>query len=280
MDTPQSLLKRYFGYDAFRPGQREVIDHILNGEDVLAVMPTGAGKSVCYQIPSLLFRGVTIVISPLISLMKDQVDALSQAGIHAAYVNSSLSPDRQDAVLENAENGKYKIVYVAPERLETDAFRTLIGKLDVSMVAVDEAHCVSQWGHDFRPSYTKIAEMTALLPSRPVVAAFTATATPHVREDITRLLKLRRPFALTTGFNRENLYFEVEKPRNKTDALLEYLEKTKASPELSTPPQGKRWIPCARGLTAAGIRPQGITQEFRKRNGPKIRTISFTTASM
>ncbi|QNK42167.1 DNA helicase RecQ [Caproicibacter fermentans] len=225
MDTPQSLLKRYFGYDAFRPGQREVIDHILNGEDVLAVMPTGAGKSVCYQIPSLLFRGVTIVISPLISLMKDQVDALSQAGIHAAYVNSSLSPDRQDAVLENAENGKYKIVYVAPERLETDAFRTLIGKLDVSMVAVDEAHCVSQWGHDFRPSYTKIAEMTALLPSRPVVAAFTATATPHVREDITRLLKLRRPFALTTGFNRENLYFEVEKPRNKTDALLEYLEK-------------------------------------------------------
>lgn len=227
MDTPQSLLKRYFGYDEFRPGQREIIDKIRNGEDVLAVMPTGAGKSVCYQIPSLLFHGVTIVISPLISLMKDQVDALSQTGINAAYINSSLSSGQQYTVLENAESGKYKIVYVAPERLETDTFRELIGKLDVSMIAVDEAHCVSQWGHDFRPSYTKIAGIAALLPSRPVVAAFTATATPQVREDIIRLLKLRRPFTLTTGFNRENLYFEVAKPRNKAATLLQYLEENK-----------------------------------------------------
>ncbi|TQI68305.1 DNA helicase RecQ [Clostridium sp. KNHs216] len=227
MDNPQTLLKRYFGYDAFRPGQQEIIDKILRGEDVMAVMPTGAGKSVCYQIPSLLFRGITIVISPLISLMKDQVDALSQAGIHAAYINSALSSGQQYAVFENAENGKYKIVYVAPERLETENFRELIEKLNVSMIAVDEAHCVSQWGHDFRPSYTKIAEMIALLPSRPVVAAFTATATPQVRADIVQFLQLRQPFTLTTGFDRANLYFEVEKPRNKTAALLEFLDKHK-----------------------------------------------------
>ena len=223
----QKLLKRYFGYDEFRPGQQEIIDKILNGEDVLAVMPTGAGKSLCYQIPALLLRGVTIVISPLISLMKDQVDALSQAGIRAAYVNSTLSSAQQDAVMKNAQNGEYKIVYAAPERLETGSFRELVGKLDVSMVAVDEAHCVSQWGHDFRPSYTKIAEMTALLPSRPGVAAFTATATPQVRDDIVRLLNLRHPFTLTTGFDRKNLYFEVVKPKNKTAALLQYLEKNK-----------------------------------------------------
>jgi ATP-dependent DNA helicase RecQ len=226
-ENPQSLLKRYFGYDAFRPGQLEIIETILHGEDVMAVMPTGAGKSVCYQIPSLLFPGVTLVISPLISLMKDQVDALSQAGIRAAYLNSALSPAQQSMVLENADNGKYKIIYAAPERLETESFRELIGKLTISMIAVDEAHCVSQWGHDFRPSYTKIAAMIALLPSRPVVAAFTATATPQVREDIVRFLQLRQPFKLTTGFDRANLYFAVEKPRNKTGALLEFLSRHK-----------------------------------------------------
>ena len=223
MDHPQQLLKRYFGYDAFRPGQEEIIEQILRGRDVLAVMPTGAGKSVCYQIPALLLGGVTVVVSPLISLMKDQVDALSQAGIRAAYVNSALSPGQQETVLGNAANGRYQIVYVAPERLETAEFCGLLQTLSVSMVAVDEAHCVSQWGHDFRPSYTKIAEVTASLPSRPVVAAFTATATPRVRDDIVRLLHLRQPFLLTTGFNRENLFFAVEKPRKKTAALLEFL---------------------------------------------------------
>ena len=227
MNKAQALLKRYFGYDEFRPGQQEIIDKILHGKDVLAVMPTGAGKSVCYQIPSLLFNGVTIVISPLISLMKDQVDALIQAGIPAAYINSALSSRQQDEVMENAENGKYKIVYAAPERLETDSFRKLVSRLDVPMVAVDEAHCVSQWGHDFRPSYTKIADIIALMPSRPVVAAFTATATPRVRDDIIKLLHLRQPFTLTAGFDRKNLYFEVAKPKNKTAALLQYLDKNK-----------------------------------------------------
>lgn len=227
MNNTQALLKRYFGYDEFRIGQQDVIDKILSGEDVLAVMPTGAGKSLCYQIPSLLLRGITIVISPLISLMKDQVDTLSQAGIKAAYINSSLTSDQQYAVIENAKNGEYKIVYVAPERLETESFRSLIKSLDVSMIAVDEAHCVSQWGHDFRPSYTKIAEMTALLPIRPVIAAFTATATPQVKDDIVRLLNLRHPFTLTTGFDRKNLYFEVSKPKNKTAALFQYLRENK-----------------------------------------------------
>lgn len=223
MENTQTLLKRYFGYDAFRSGQSEIIDRILGGEDVLAVMPTGAGKSLCYQIPSLLLNGVTVVISPLISLMKDQVDALSQVGIKAAYLNSSLSPAQKAAAVVNARSGKYKILYVAPERLETESFRELVSSLDISMIAVDEAHCVSQWGHDFRPSYTKIAEMTAMLPSRPVIAAFTATATPQVKQDIVRLLKLRQPFTLTTGFDRANLYFEVKKPKNKTAALLGYL---------------------------------------------------------
>lgn len=227
MENTRALLKRYFGYDEFRAGQQEIIDKILNGEDVLAVMPTGAGKSLCYQIPALLSGGITIVISPLISLMKDQVDTLSQAGIQAAYINSSLTSGQQYEVVENAKNGKYKIVYVAPERLETENFRGLIKSLDVSIIAVDEAHCVSQWGHDFRPSYTKIAEMTTLLPSRPVMAAFTATATPQVKNDIVRLLNLNHPFVLTTGFDRKNLYFEVVKPKNKTAALLQYLEKNK-----------------------------------------------------
>ncbi len=227
MDQAQALLKRCFGYDAFRPGQREIIERIGNGEDVLAVMPTGAGKSVCYQIPAMLSRGVTIVVSPLISLMKDQVDALTQAGIPAAYLNSSLSPAQQDAAMERAENGAYKIIYAAPERLESERFRAWLMRLDIPLVAVDEAHCVSQWGHDFRPSYTKIADAVAALPSRPVVAAFTATATPRVKEDIVRLLGLRRPFLLTTGFDRPNLYFAVEKPKSKTDALLRTLQTKK-----------------------------------------------------
>ncbi len=190
-------------------------------------MPTGAGKSICYQIPALLLSGVTIVISPLISLMKDQVDTLSQTGIPAAYINSSLTVKQIDLVVENAKLGKYKILYLAPERLDTGNFIEIIKSLDISMIAVDEAHCVSQWGHDFRPSYTKIAAMVALFPVRPVVAAFTATATLKVKQDIIKLLQLQNPFLLATGFDRKNLYFEVSKPKNKTAALLKYLGKPK-----------------------------------------------------
>jgi ATP-dependent DNA helicase RecQ len=228
MQDSKVLLKRCFGYDEFRNGQQEVIEKTIDGKDVLAVMPTGAGKSICYQIPAMILSGVTIVISPLISLMKDQVDSLSQAGIEAAYINSSLSVAQLDAVIDNARSGKYKIIYIAPERLETDGFFELIKLLKISIIAVDEAHCVSQWGHDFRPSYTKIAAMADALPQRPVMAAFTATATPQVKEDIVRLLKMRSPYVLTTGFDRENLYFEVAKPKNKTAALLQYLDGNKS----------------------------------------------------
>ncbi|MGD9678519.1 MAG: DNA helicase RecQ [Vulcanibacillus sp.] len=222
-----NLLKQYFGYDDFRNGQSEIIEQILNKKDVLAIMPTGAGKSICYQIPSLVFDGVTIVISPLISLMKDQVDTLSETGIKSAFINSSLSSKKLIDVLANAKSGMYKLIYIAPERLETDSFLTLLQSIKVSMVAVDEAHCVSQWGHDFRPSYTKISKMVSLLPERPVIAAFTATATPQVKDDIIKLLKLNLPFLLSTGFDRDNLYLEVVKPEKKFDYLLAYLSNNK-----------------------------------------------------
>ncbi|MHB8063710.1 MAG: RecQ family ATP-dependent DNA helicase, partial [Ruminiclostridium sp.] len=179
-----ALLKQYFGYDDFRNGQSEVIEYILKGNDVLAIMPTGAGKSICYQIPALIFDGVTIVISPLISLMKDQVDTLCETGIKAVFINSSLSLTEFRNVVAAAKMGKYKLIYVAPERLETDSFLELIASIKVSMVAVDEAHCVSQWGHDFRPSYREISKMLGKFAQRPILAAFTATATPIVKDDI------------------------------------------------------------------------------------------------
>ena len=219
------LLKKYFGYDAYKTGQKQIIEQITSGNDVLAVMPTGAGKSVCFQIPALMFDGVTVVISPLISLMKDQVDALSEVGIKAAFINSSLSVADLNNVLHNAHLGVYKILYVAPERLETDGFLSLASSLPISFVAVDEAHCVSQWGHDFRPSYTRISAMIALLPTRPVVAAFTATATENVKLDIIRNLHLNKPYLLTTGFDRENLYFDVTKPNDKYKYVVDYLQK-------------------------------------------------------
>jgi ATP-dependent DNA helicase RecQ len=221
------LLKKHFGYENFRRGQSEIISKILDRTDVLAVMPTGAGKSICYQIPALMFDGVTIVISPLISLMKDQVDTLCEMGINAVFINSSLSMAEFGRVIFNARHREYKLIYVAPERLETDSFLELIQSIDISMVAVDEAHCVSQWGHDFRPSYRNIAKMLEILPQRPVVAAFTATATPQVKEDISRLLKLTTPFSVTTGFDRENLYFEVLKPADKFGSLTKYLTEAK-----------------------------------------------------
>jgi ATP-dependent DNA helicase RecQ len=215
-----ALLKQHFGYDSFRRGQQEIIAHIKNGEDILAIMPTGAGKSVCYQVPALLANGITIVISPLISLMKDQVDSLKESGIKAAYINSSLSALQIEKVIQNVRNGEYKIIYVAPERLEAESFRELVAEIQVYMIAVDEAHCVSQWGHDFRPSYTKITQLTESFKQRPIVAAFTATATELVKEDIKKLLCLKAPFELTTGFDRENLFLEVAKPASKFEYLL------------------------------------------------------------
>lgn len=218
------LLKEYFGYDTFRKGQESLIDSILAGEDALGVMPTGAGKSICYQIPALLLPGITLVISPLISLMKDQVESLNQAGIHAAYLNSSLSYNQYLKALAFARQGRYKIIYVAPERLSTTEFRAFAMHADISMVSVDEAHCVSQWGQDFRPSYLRIVDFVENLPVRPVVSAFTATATERVREDILRILKLKDPRVMTTGFDRKNLFFQTEKPKNKFQTLLHYLE--------------------------------------------------------
>ena len=211
-------LKRYFGYDSFRPGQSGLVDAVLAGRDVLGVMPTGAGKSVCYQIPATLLPGVTIVISPLISLMRDQVDALNDAGIPAAYVNTTQGGDEQAMVLAQAAQGDIKLLYVAPERLETERFRNFATRVPISLVAVDEAHCVSQWGQDFRSSYLGIGEFIAGLPARPTVAAFTATATERVRRDIIGILGLNAPQVTVTGFDRENLYFDVLKIETKYKA--------------------------------------------------------------
>lgn len=209
------ILKRYFGHSEFRPGQGEVIDHILSGQDCLGVMPTGAGKSMCYQIPALMLGGTTIVISPLISLMKDQVEGLQQSGVSAACINSSLSTAEYFSVLDRASAGEYSIIYVAPERLSTENFLEMCRNITIPLVAVDEAHCVSHWGQDFRPSYLKIAEFVQSLPKRPVLAAFTATATDIVKRDIVKILGLFQPFAVTTGFDRANLYFEVRPTEQK-----------------------------------------------------------------
>lgn len=218
------ILKEYFGYFTFRSGQEDLIDAILGGRDSLGIMPTGAGKSVCFQVPALMLEGVTIVISPLISLMKDQVNALVQCGVKAAYINASLSEKQIDLVMQRTESGTYKIIYVAPERLENEEFLSLCNKINISMVCVDEAHCVSHWGHDFRPSYLHIKDFVHSLPKRPIVSAFTATATKRVREDIIELIGLRNPFSVITGFDRKNLYFEVVKPKNKYIALRRYLD--------------------------------------------------------
>ena len=227
MENPYSILKRVFGYDSFRPGQKEIVDAILAGQDVLAVMPTGAGKSICYQVPALAMDGITLVVSPLISLMQDQVRALVAAGVPAAYLNNSLTDNQKALMLSRAREGRYKIIYVAPERLQMQGFLRFAEEQPIGMVTVDEAHCISQWGHDFRPSYLQIRDFVRQLPRRPVVSAFTATATARVREDIQDKLGLDRPFRLTTGFDRPNLRFETmrvmssEKPRALVDFMLE-----------------------------------------------------------
>lgn len=217
------VLKKFFGYDSFREGQEILIDALLGGKDVLGIMPTGAGKSICYQVPALLLSGITLVISPLISLMKDQVQALNQAGIHAAYINSSLTENQITKALQLAAQGRYKIIYVAPERLETYGFLEFARGADISMLTVDEAHCISQWGQDFRPSYLKIVQFIKQLDKRPILSAFTATATENVKEDIVCVLGLYNPEVLVTGFDRKNLYFAVETPRKKDEFVLRYI---------------------------------------------------------
>ena len=223
MPTAQEILKQYFGYDSFRPGQDELVQAILSGRDTLGIMPTGAGKSICYQVPALALPGLTLVISPLISLMKDQVGALNEAGVPAACINSALSFEEMRDALYFAGRGEYKLLYVAPERLTAPFFLDFARRVPISMVTVDEAHCISQWGQDFRPSYLKILDFLASLPQRPLVSAFTATATAEVRDDIIRALGLEDPFVITTGFDRPNLYFAVEKPSSKPSALLAHL---------------------------------------------------------
>jgi len=220
-----ATLRKYFGYESFRPGQAELINAILEGRDVLGVMPTGSGKSICYQIPSLLLHGITIVISPLISLMRDQVDGANEIGIPAAFINTTQTPDEQQQVFDAANAGKVKLLYVAPERLETARFRAFATHADIALLAVDEAHCVSQWGQDFRSSYLAIGEFIDSLPDRPTVAAFTATATERVRRDIVNLLGLRNPLVMVTGFDRTNLYFDMLKlnTREKANWIAHYV---------------------------------------------------------
>lgn len=220
------LLKAYFGYDSFRDGQEEIIQSILSGRDAMAIMPTGAGKSICYQVPALLLPGITLVVSPLISLMQDQVKALNEAGIHAAFINSSLTETQIARALHLALQGTYKIIYVAPERLENAGFIQFAQNGMISMVTVDEAHCISQWGQDFRPGYLKIVDFIERLPSRPIVSAFTATATQEVKTDIECILKLNHPKVVVTGFDRENLYYSVEhiSGKRKDDFVMDYIE--------------------------------------------------------
>lgn len=218
------VLRKYFGYSSFRKGQEEMVDCLLSGRDALGIMPTGAGKSICYQVPAIMFGGVTIVVSPLISLMKDQVNALVQQGVKAAYINSSLTDTQYDKVLKNAALGIYKINYVAPERLESVSFINLCRRIKISMVAVDESHCVSQWGQDFRPSYLNINKFISMLPNRPIIGAFTATATDEVKKDIINILQLEDPAVVTTGFDRPNLFFSVLRPAKKDNRLIELIK--------------------------------------------------------
>ena len=220
----EGILKHYYGYDSFRPAQAEIIETILSKRDVLAIMPTSAGKSICFQVPALMLDGITIVVSPLISLMYDQVTSLKEMGIQAILLNSAMTSIEYYQAIEQLQRGEVKLLYVAPERFEQEGFLEMMQGIQISMVAVDEAHCISQWGQDFRPSYQNIDTFVAQLPTRPIVAAFTATATPRVRQDIKQQLKLQHPYEVVTSFDRANLYFGMEEPRDKMNRLLELIK--------------------------------------------------------
>lgn len=249
----QQHLKQYFGYDSFRSGQEEIIKNVLNGTNTAGIMPTGGGKSICYQIPALILPGVTLVISPLISLMKDQVDTLMQNGIPAAFLNSSLSAAEAEKRMADAKNGVYKLIYIAPERLENRFFLDRLKKLDISLVAIDEAHCISQWGHDFRPSYLRIQSLIDELPSKPVILALTATATAAVQKDICRTLGIDEANVVTTGFSRENLFFSVVKGGNKSAYLKSYLARNKAESGIIYAATRKEVDSLYASLTKSGI---------------------------
>lgn len=225
LNKARQILQKFYGYEDFRPGQKKVVESLLNRNDTVAIMPTGAGKSICFQIPALLFEGVTLVISPLISLMKDQVDSLRQLGIAAVYINSSVSKAQLYKDLQDISAGFYKIIYIAPERLTSEYLPDSFKNLNISMVAVDEAHCLSQWGHDFRPSYRNILNFTNLLRIKPIISAFTATATPEVKTDIINLLGLKQPNVFVTGFDRPNLYFSVLRGEVKDKFVIDYVKK-------------------------------------------------------
>ena len=282
-----SLLKTFFGHDKFRTGQELLIDALLSGRDVLGVMPTGAGKSVCYQLPALMLPGITLVISPLISLMKDQVGALLQSGVPAAYLNSSLSQEEYYQVMAGVRRGEYKLLYVAPESLLAEGFLSLAKRTPISLLAVDEAHCVSQWGQDFRPSYLQIPEFIKALPKRPVLGAFTATATRQVKADIARLLLLKEPLGVTTGFDRPNLFFSVERPKNKAAWLCSFLRSRPQESGIvycSTRKQVEAVYELlgARGIAAARYH-AGLSDEERRMNqeefvNDRVRVMAATNA--
>ena len=278
--TAQDILKQYFGYDSFRPGQDELVRAILSGRDTLGIMPTGAGKSICYQVPAMLFPGLTLVISPLISLMKDQVGALVEAGVPAACINSAMSAEEFRDALYFAGRGQYKLLYVAPERLTAPSFLEFAKRVPISMVTVDEAHCISQWGQDFRPSYLKILDFLAELPERPLVSAFTATATAEVRDDIVQALGLHEPFIKTTGFDRPNLYFAVEQPTSKGMKLLQLLNERKDKSGIVYCSTRKTWRRSAICCSAAVCPPPAITRASILTSAARIRTIFCTTARL
>ncbi len=269
--TKTEALRQYFGHSQFRPGQEKMMDALLAGRDALGVMPTGAGKSMCYQIPALLLPGITLVVSPLISLMADQVAALKAAGVAAAYLNSTLTPRQMELALQRAREGAYKIIYVAPERLEAPSFISFARSVQISLVAVDEAHCVSQWGQDFRPVYLRIADFVSLLPVRPAMGAFTATATERVRQDIIRHLRLISPETVVTGFDRPNLYFEVVRIKKQRDqVLLRILEERRGEAGIVYCATRKEVESVCIALNDAGLRAAryhaGLSDEERKRN--------------
>ena len=270
----QETLRKYFGHEAFRPGQEVMVNALTHHRDALGVMPTGAGKSMCYQVPALMLPGVSIVISPLISLMADQVAALKSAGVPAAYLNSSLTPRQMELAMQRARQGAYKIIYVAPERLETPSFQAMAQSMPISLLAVDEAHCVSQWGQDFRPVYLRIADFVDSLPTRPVMGAFTATATERVRQDIIRLLRLQNPETVTTGFDRPNLYFEVIRPKNRDAALMDILRRKRGESGIVYCATRKAVEQVCDNLIRAGIDATryhaGLSDEERKENQEKF----------